>query len=139
MARTRKDSTGRTWEHNDAEGCWTSGPHTIGCGGKNGRKWMIWSGPQQGYHEFKTLREAMDYCKSTEAKCALRFPTDAHFCQFREWLFTFYKSCLTRRIAVSLKTGTDAIVETPYRHECPEVTDYAIKTWDATTIEIPIK
>ena len=55
---TKTDKNGRTWEYNDAEGCYTRGSVTIGCGAKNGSKWMNWNEPRS--EEYKTLTEAMD-------------------------------------------------------------------------------
>jgi hypothetical protein len=60
---TKKDSKGRVWSYSDAEGSWGCGEHIIGCGGKNGSKWMVWDGPSKGYYEYKTLREAMEACE----------------------------------------------------------------------------
>lgn len=56
--KTKTDKNGRTWEYNDAEGCYTRGSVTIGCGAQNKAKWMNWE--DQRSEEFKTLGEAMD-------------------------------------------------------------------------------
>jgi len=58
MARTITDKYGRTWEYNNCEGTWEHGGKCIGCGGKNGRKWMNWN--NKGAEEFTTLAEAME-------------------------------------------------------------------------------
>lgn len=63
MPLTRKDSKGRVWSYCDSEGAWTHGSHVIGCGGKNGSKWQVWSGPNAGYYEHKNLSEAMATCE----------------------------------------------------------------------------
>jgi len=63
MNKTRKDSLDRVWTYCDSEGVWTMGGHVIGCGGRNGRKFMIWSGPCANRYEFATLRDAMKYCQ----------------------------------------------------------------------------
>jgi hypothetical protein len=62
MTKTRQDSKGRTWSYNDADGSWTSGENTIGCGRRNGSKWQIWDGPAKGYYEYQTLKAAMEAC-----------------------------------------------------------------------------
>ena len=48
MAIKMTDKQGRIWNYSDAEGSWSHGPHTIGCGAKNVSKWMIWDGPHRG-------------------------------------------------------------------------------------------
>jgi|DEB0MinimDraft_6_1074348.scaffolds.fasta_scaffold21808_5 hypothetical protein len=58
MSRTITDKYGRTWEYNNCEGTWEHGGKCIGCGGKNGRKWMNWN--NKGAEEFTTLAEAME-------------------------------------------------------------------------------
>jgi hypothetical protein len=55
----RTDANGRTWEYNDCEGTWEHGEHIIGCGGKNGRKYMFWSSDDRYPEEFTTLKAAM--------------------------------------------------------------------------------
>ena len=66
MKLTRKDSEGRIWNYCDSEGTWTlkteNARHVIGCGGNNGSKWAIWSGPMSGDWEYKTLKQAMAAC-----------------------------------------------------------------------------
>lgn len=63
MKLTKTDSRGRVWTYCDGEGSWRCGEHVIGCGGSNGSKWSVWSGPNQGYYEHKTLRAAMESCQ----------------------------------------------------------------------------
>ena len=63
--RTKKDSAGRKWEYCDGWGSWTHGRYTIGCGGRNKNKWMIWDAPCEDPYvrrEFDTLTAAMEYC-----------------------------------------------------------------------------
>ena len=60
--RTKKDTEGRVWNYCDSEGTWSHGEHLIGCGNNNGSKWSIWAGPNQGWQEFKTLKDAMASC-----------------------------------------------------------------------------
>jgi len=59
----RTDSKGRVWEYCEWDGSWSHGRHTVGCGRNNERKWMVWDGPSKGYHEFATLKMAMESCK----------------------------------------------------------------------------
>ena len=59
----RTDSQKRVWTYDDGEGVWSHGPNLIGCGANNGSKFQIWSGPNQDYYEFKTLKEAMAACQ----------------------------------------------------------------------------
>ena len=60
--RTRKDSQGRKWEYNDAEGCYSFGSHVIGCANNNGSKWSYWTSTDRHPEEFDTLKAAMDAC-----------------------------------------------------------------------------
>tara|TARA_R110002167_G_scaffold44383_1_gene133552 strand:+ start:6050 stop:6292 length:243 start_codon:yes stop_codon:yes gene_type:complete len=60
---TGTDAEGRVWSFCPFEGTWGHGPHLIGCGNANGRKWSIWAGPNKGWQEFKTLKEAMGVCE----------------------------------------------------------------------------
>ena len=64
--RTRKDTQGRRWEYNDAEGCWSHGRFTIGCAINNGSKWSNWNSTDRYPEEFGTLALAMDACYETE-------------------------------------------------------------------------
>jgi hypothetical protein len=60
--KTKTDSKGRTWSYSDADGSWTSGDNTIGCGRRNGSKWQVWDGPAKGHYEYPTLKAAMEAC-----------------------------------------------------------------------------
>ena len=62
VKKTIKDSSGRVWEYGEAEGTWQHGKHCIGCGLHNKSKFQIWGGPNKGYYEYKTLKEAMAAC-----------------------------------------------------------------------------
>lgn len=60
--RTKIDGKGRVWIYCDGEGCWCHERHIIGRGAKNGSKWQVWNGPNSGFHEFRTLSNAMNFC-----------------------------------------------------------------------------
>jgi hypothetical protein len=60
--KTKTDGKGRTWSYSDADGSWTSGDNTIGCGRRNGSKWQVWDGPAKGHYEYQTLKAAMEAC-----------------------------------------------------------------------------
>ena len=62
--KTRKDSQGREWEYNDAEGCYCLAGFVIGCGVNNGSKWMDWNSRDRYPEEFSTLRAAMAACRT---------------------------------------------------------------------------
>lgn len=97
--RKRKDSYGRTWIYNRAEGTYHLGKTLIGCGARNKYKWSVWSGPFEGEREFETLREAMKYCwggtvqqlNRTEEYRAFHCPTETgdrqEDCFGRSWIF----------------------------------------------------